>query len=60
MHYQFPEHETLHYSRHWKVRLIAGLAKILGVLIHIEGLPYGTNRNIPKREGRPIDGVSAL
>jgi hypothetical protein len=58
MHYQFPEHERLAYSRNWKVRMIAGLARMLGVLIHIEGLPYGSARNL--RRAATDDGGSIL
>lgn len=32
-----------------KVRILHYVAKVLGVLIHIDGLPYGSSRNVAKR-----------
>lgn len=44
---QFPEHERLFTSRHWKARTLHRIAHALGVLIHIDGMPYGSKRNLP-------------
>ena len=43
---QFPEHEYLGRSPNWRVRLLHRVAQAVGVLIHIDGLPYGTARNM--------------
>jgi hypothetical protein len=45
---QFPEHEQLDRSRSWKVRLLHRVAQAIGVLVHIDGLPYGSARNYPR------------
>lgn len=29
---------------HWRVSLVARFAALLGVLIHVEGIPFGSNR----------------
>jgi len=28
----------------WRVAVVATFAKLLGVLIHVEGIPFGSNR----------------
>lgn len=28
----------------WRVALVARLAQLVGVLIHVEGIPFGSNR----------------
>lgn len=51
---QFPEHENGAKSGHSKVVKLDKLAKLLDVLIHIDGIPYGANRkpvaNVEKTE----------
>lgn len=32
----------------WRARIIGVVAKVLGVLVHIEGLPFGSDRNVPR------------
>lgn len=49
---QFPEHERVYRSQSWKVRLLHLVASAAGVLIHIDGLPYGSTRNYPRAAGR--------
>lgn len=34
----------------WRVRLVHVAAQIAGILVHVEGLPYGTRRNLKPRE----------
>lgn len=34
----------------WRVRLVHFAARIAGILVHVEGLPYGTRRNLKPRE----------
>lgn len=48
---QFPEHERLCRTSHWKVRAIHLLARALGVLVHIDAMPYGSARNLPRSTG---------
>lgn len=38
----------------WRVWLIARAAQILGVLIHVEGIPFGSSRN--HRKGTSASG----
>lgn len=45
---QFLEHERLCRSASLRVRAIHLLAKMLGVLVKIDGMPYGSARNMPK------------
>lgn len=33
----------------WKTLILHSLAKLLGVLIHIEGIPYGSTRTYFKK-----------
>jgi hypothetical protein len=33
----------------WRVALVALFAKLLGVLIHVEGIPFGSSRSRKKR-----------
>jgi hypothetical protein len=48
---QFPEHERLTNSRNWKALILHRVAQALGVLVHIDGLPYGSARNVPRAAG---------
>lgn len=43
MIYQFPEHEHMGYAKSWRMKLLAFVAKCLGILIHVDGLPYGAD-----------------
>lgn len=40
-------HHVLHIEEQprWRVAIIAALAKLIGVRIHVEGYPLGSNRN---------------
>lgn len=40
---------------HWRVALVAYFAKLMGVMIHIEGIPFGSSRS-RRMAGR--DGVA--
>lgn len=40
----------------WRVALVARFAQLMGVLIHVEGIPFGSNR---KRTRRPQDTMGA-
>lgn len=40
---QFPEHEHMGYAKSWRMKLLAVIAKALGILIHVDGLPYGAD-----------------
>lgn len=46
----------------WRVLLVAWFAKLVGVLFHVEGLPFGSGRNIsnPARDtsGAGVVGLS--
>ena len=35
----------------WRVTALHYVAKALGLLVHVEGFPYGTTRNIDFRAG---------
>ena len=41
---------------HWRVAVVARFAQLMGVLIHVEGIPFGSNR---KRTHRPQDSMGA-
>lgn len=36
----------------WRLRVLHWTAKALGLLVHVEGFPYGTRRNMPASPGR--------
>ena len=60
MRFQFTSHADGRYSRHPKVVALSWLAKMLGVLIHIEGLPYGSARNVTKGVGESLPSLAGL
>lgn len=35
----------------WKLRIIHYVAKLLGVLVHVEGIPFGSPKNVPLYKG---------
>ena len=45
MNSQFIEHEKLCRSKSLKMQTLGLIAKMLGVLIHVDGMPYGSKRN---------------
>lgn len=49
MHCQFDEHETMRRSTDERVQRLAKLAEECGVLIHIDGMPYGSNKLMIER-----------
>jgi len=51
---QFPEHEWLTRSQSWRVRVLSAVAKAVGVLIHIDGLPYGSKRRLPPQDATQV------
>jgi hypothetical protein len=53
MKVQFPEHEHMARSRVWLVKIVARFA---GVLVHIDGMPYGSARRLAMR---PVARVAA-
>ena len=34
---------------HWRVAIVARFAQLMGVLIHVEGIPFGSNRSWKKQ-----------
>ena len=34
---------------HWRVRAVAWLSRMMGVLIHVEGIPFGSSRLCKRR-----------
>ncbi len=54
---QFPEHERLARSANWRVRLLHQIARAIGVLVHIDALPYGSQRLLRSR-GWPAASTS--
>jgi hypothetical protein len=51
---QFPD-----YSRNWRVLVLHYFAKALGVLIKVDGIPYGSRRRIPVRPNTGCGQASA-
>ena len=43
MIFQFPEHEHMYTSHNWRIRTLHYVAKALGVLFHVDGMPYGAD-----------------
>lgn len=44
--------KSLHLIEHqprWRVALVARFAQFIGVLIHVEGFPFGSSRNNAQR-----------
>lgn len=33
----------------WRVAIVARFARLIGVLIHVEGIPFGSSRNYSQR-----------
>ncbi|MCV9940926.1 hypothetical protein OIU35_31635 [Boseaceae bacterium BT-24-1] len=46
------------YQAAWRVRIVHYVAKALGVLVHVDGMPFGSARIVPNRaayrQQRPI------
>ena len=41
---------------HWRVAVVARFAKLMGVLIHVEGIPFGSNRSRKHKVGEGLAG----
>lgn len=41
---------------HWRVALVALFAQLMGVLIHVEGIPFGSNRSRKKQVSENLGG----
>jgi hypothetical protein len=41
--------QLVQYQPRWRVWLVATFARIVGVLIHVEGIPFGSSRNDTQR-----------
>lgn len=39
---------------HWRVALVARFAQLIGVMVHVEGFPFGSKRNY--RQGATASG----
>ena len=55
--------DHFHHSYPWRILILAKVAKALGLLIHVEGRPYGSSRNILRGVGetsQSCGGVSTL
>jgi hypothetical protein len=35
----------IEYAPRWRIALVAHVARLLGVRIHVEGIPFGSNRH---------------
>lgn len=33
----------------WRVRIVHYIAKAIGLLVHVEGIPFGSNRHYPNK-----------
>lgn len=38
----------------WRVRLVHYFAKLMGVLIHVEGIPFGSARSRRAQQGKAV------
>lgn len=45
----------------WRVAVVARVAQMLGILVHVEGIPFGSSRTMKKVEfdNRPISKQQA-
>lgn len=46
-------------QQHWRVAVVATFAKIMGVLIHVEGIPFGSNRTRRHKTGEGLAGQTS-
>lgn len=49
--------KLIHDQPRWRVALIHGAARLIGVLVHVEGFPFGSKRNY--RQGKSALGEIA-
>lgn len=42
----------------WRVWLVANFAKLIGVCIHVEGIPFGSSRSRKPKAGKYMDGAA--
>lgn len=43
----------------WRVAVVARFAKLMGVLIHVEGIPFGSSRSRRKEAGEGVGAQGA-
>lgn len=43
----------------WRVAVVARCAQLMGVLIHVEGIPFGSNRCWKKQAGARLGGETS-
>lgn len=48
--------KLIEHQPHWRVALIHIVAKIIGVAVHVEGLPFGSWRNVQRQRAVSCSG----
>lgn len=50
----------VHIEEHprWRIAVLATAAKLMGVCIHVEGIPFGSSRQRKPKAGKRMEGAT--